>query len=333
MSTLARTTRRGFTLVELLVVIGIIALLISILLPSLASARRSAVAIKCLSNLRTIGNAVNMYSNDNRGVIIPSIFWGNANADDCWAFGLVVGKYLPAPTGNYGDDAAMSNTVLVCPAIRSQMIVRTAVAGTAYTTAVNNAAAGIADGYSRRASNWMATQTMTPRFASPANGINGGLFLDIGYGINGAVDNNFATAAFKAANPGQDSSTVPSQGLNAQQGATKAVNPIGKMSTFKRSSQTVLLFDGTEWNAWVTSSAHIWRISGARHGNWRKGDISGDHRPFQTGTTNVLFLDGHCEGVARGDLPSIAGATAGQAQLIGNASLELNSRVLWNSAQ
>jgi prepilin-type N-terminal cleavage/methylation domain-containing protein/prepilin-type processing-associated H-X9-DG protein len=61
------TRRAAFTLVELLVVIGIIALLIAILLPSLNRAREAAKQVQCLSNMRSLGQATMMFASENNG--------------------------------------------------------------------------------------------------------------------------------------------------------------------------------------------------------------------------------------------------------------------------
>jgi prepilin-type N-terminal cleavage/methylation domain-containing protein/prepilin-type processing-associated H-X9-DG protein len=87
--------KTGFTLVELLVVIGIIALLISILLPSLNKARETANRVKCQSNLSQIGKALLLYSNENKGSFPRTYATGTGTLD-----GTTTGNTNTDPFGN-----------------------------------------------------------------------------------------------------------------------------------------------------------------------------------------------------------------------------------------
>src|SRR6476620_4250998 len=71
---------RAFTLVELLVVIAIIAVLIAILLPTLSRAKQSARSVSCMSNLRQMAFAYQMYQNDER----QKSFFYRTSYDNFW---------------------------------------------------------------------------------------------------------------------------------------------------------------------------------------------------------------------------------------------------------
>lgn len=94
--------RRGFTLVELIVVLGLIMMLMGLLMPAVSRAWRQAQAVTCRAQLRDLGFALAVYANDNQGAVMPP---GTVPSE--WPevlFGEPYPASLVCPTGA-GEDA------------------------------------------------------------------------------------------------------------------------------------------------------------------------------------------------------------------------------------
>ena len=112
------TTRRAFTLVELLIVIAIIGILAGLLFPAITAAVETAQSLECRNNLKGISAAVLKYAAENNNVIVPAY---DEEADLYWANILVMRGYVKATNlvATPGEDPLENRSILLCPSTSS----------------------------------------------------------------------------------------------------------------------------------------------------------------------------------------------------------------------
>ena len=257
--------RNAFTLVELLVVIGIIAVLMGILMPALNKAREASRIVQCGSNLRQIATAMLMYANANKGRLLPSaVEPGDTiyNKGLFWSNELVAQKYIQAPTG----PILRSDSVFRCPLGFEEPIGSSGFAALTPRDGVNQqyVIQNRPDAQSAVAT-WYALNSITHEGTNNAS--------------NGAMPGNSVDAAFAWYNG-------KSAGVNDK--FLRDGKFTRTLSRIKKPSQMVMAFDGNtyNWNNVPGSTGLSARISG-RHG---KASNQG-----KDGMFNCAFFDGHVD--------------------------------------
>ena len=265
----------GFTLVELLVVIGIIALLISILLPALNRAREHAQTVQCLSNMRQIGGGMAMYIDANKGQIIPLDYRdfsvpasANGYSDtDSWATILVTEGYVPYPAG--ADES--TNTVFRCPSGIVEIIASSSMSNGLPTSRTDgDGAAGV---------------KMNSKILQPA------LSVWVWYAVNATTNSDW---------------TVPIHRIPPDSASASMFTLWPKMSVIRYPSDLVMMFDGIGANHMAANANRV----NARHEGRSITNVL-----FFDGHAESLKTAALPGGIGNANLPSGAAVTFGNANL------------------
>jgi prepilin-type N-terminal cleavage/methylation domain-containing protein len=225
---------RAFTLVELLVVIGIIALLISILLPALNAAKERANRVKCSSNLRQIGQGLLLYANDNKGI------YPRTPADTSGSYTNFTQGGTSASTDPFGTTGPTKNDVTAA----MFLLVRNAdINPEVFVCPSSNAEKDTLNNKPpNQRCNFYGPNNLSYSFANPYPNDTA---IGLGYKLNGNVPADFAVAGDR--NDGDAVTTVNSASAASEQKKINSKNHEGD-------GQNVLFNDGhCEWStsSWV----------------------------------------------------------------------------------